>query len=74
MARLTLSEMYPIASVVALFIASALNVPTLTLGVALIGLSAGLFLLQRNALTRAGMLGIMGFAVAGALALYALLR
>jgi hypothetical protein len=59
---------------VALFIATALNVPTLTLVVALIGLPAGLFLLRHNSLTRAGMLGIMGFAVAGALALYALLR
>jgi hypothetical protein len=57
-----------------LLVTAALNIPALSLGIALIGLPAGLLLLRRNSLTRAGMLAIIGFAIAGALAVLALVR
>ena len=74
MARLTATEIYAIVSVVALLVTAALNIPALSLGIALIGLPAGLLLLRRNSLTRAGTLAIIGFAIAGALAVFALIR
>jgi len=74
MARLSSSEKYALISVVALLAAAILNIPALTLSIALVGLPVGLFLLRREALTRAGVLAIAGFTVAGLLALFALIR
>jgi hypothetical protein len=73
MPKLTVSEMYASAAVITLLIAAVLNIPAFTLGVALLGLAVGLFLLRRDQpLTRAGLLALMGFAVAGIFALYSL--
>jgi hypothetical protein len=74
MPRLSASEGYAIAAVVALFLVAALNTPALTLGVAIVGLTVGLFLLRRQPLTRAGVMAVIGFTVAGALAGFTLLR
>ena len=61
MPRLSTSEMYAIAAVTTLLIAAALNIPALTLGVALVGSAAGLLLLRREeSLTRGGYAGAPG--------------
>ena len=74
MPRLTTSEIYAITAVAALLIVAALNIPALTLGIALVGATAGLLLLRREeTLTRAGTLALLGFAVAGIFALFSLL-
>jgi len=74
MPRLSASEIYAIAAVTTLLIAAALNIPALTLGVALVGGAIGLFLLRRDQLVaRAGTLALLGFAVAGIFALFSLL-
>jgi hypothetical protein len=71
---LTWSEWYAILAAGALLLATLINIPALTLGIAGVGLIAGTVVSRRSPLTRAGMVAMLGFAVAAALAALTLLR
>jgi hypothetical protein len=74
MPQVSLSEKYALASAVALLALALLNVPAITLGVALLGLAVGGVVARQTSLRRAGLVAIAGFAAAIAISLAMLIR
>jgi hypothetical protein len=74
MVKPTASEAYAMFAAAILLLVAIINRPPVTLGVAAAGLIAGAVLARRGPLSRAGMIALAGFAAAGALGAFALLR
>jgi hypothetical protein len=82
--KLSLSELYAIAAVLLLLLLALVNDPWLMLGVSIVGLSAGLILARKPApegqqavlgsLRRAGVVALIGFAVALVFSIIILIR
>ena len=74
MSKPTASEGYAMIAAVALLLAAVINRPPVTLGMAVLGLIAGVFVARQGSLSRAGMLALAGFAAAVAIGAFSLLR
>ncbi len=69
-----LTKWYPVIAAIALFTMALTSHSGLMLVVSALGVVGGLMLVARGPLTRAGVFGFVGFVVAGALAIFKLLR
>jgi hypothetical protein len=69
-----LTKWYAVIAVIALFAMALTNNSRLMLAISALGVVGGLALVARGPLTRAGIFGFVGFVVAGALAIFKLLR
>ena len=68
------SEWYTLVAAVVLLGLALLNHAGLTLAVSTVGVIAGIVLVARGPLKRGGMIAFLGFVIAGALAIFNLLR
>jgi hypothetical protein len=71
---MSLSEWYAVAAAVALATFILLNSPWVTLIGSALGVIAGIVLVARGPLKRGGMFALVGFVIAGALAIFSLMR
>ena len=84
MGKPSLSELYAIAAAILLLLLALVNAPWLMLGVSIVGLAAGLILARKPApesqqavlgsLRRAGVVALVGFAVALVFSIIILVR
>jgi hypothetical protein len=74
MANLTLSEKYGIAAAVGLLLMVIINHPLVMLGISIIGIVAGFWVVRQGEVRRIAFVGFMGFVVAAVLAVMALVR
>lgn len=65
---------YTLAAAIALLALAIINVPAVTLAAATIGFGVGVWLASRGSLGRGGVIGVVGYMIAVALALFALAR
>jgi hypothetical protein len=68
------SEWYTLVAAVVLFGLALLNKPWVTLAVSTLGVIAGFIFVARGPLKRGGVFAFVGFVIAGALAIFILLR
>ena len=74
MKNLALSEKYALAAVILLAALVLINRPLVTLPGAIVGIAAGVWVGQRDKLSRAAILALVGFALGAVFAVITLLR